>query len=66
VAPPESVADWKFLLPLGNMLLGLKLGQEKYLLYAICLHLMVMVRFRIFYKMQDEVRDVLVRHLQAP
>ncbi|CEJ00578.1 hypothetical protein RMCBS344292_14630 [Rhizopus microsporus] len=65
-ASSESVAAWKSLLPLGDMLLGLKLGQEQYLLYGICLRLMAMMRFRIFSKIQGEVRGVLVRHLEAP
>ncbi|RCH84382.1 hypothetical protein CU097_007136 [Rhizopus azygosporus] len=66
MAPPESVAAWKSLLPLGDMLLAKLQAQEQYLLYGICLRLMAMVRFRIFNKMQGEVRSVLVRHLQAP
>ncbi|PHZ17243.1 uncharacterized protein RHIMIDRAFT_288181 [Rhizopus microsporus ATCC 52813] len=52
VAPSELVAAWKSLLPLGDMLLAKLKAQEQYLLYGICLHLMPMVRFRVFNKMQ--------------
>ncbi|CEG84391.1 hypothetical protein RMATCC62417_18200 [Rhizopus microsporus] len=65
-APSESAAAWKSLLPLGDMFLAKLQAQEQYLLYGICLRLMAMVRFRIFSKMQDEVRGALVRHLEAP
>ncbi|CEG80258.1 hypothetical protein RMATCC62417_14620 [Rhizopus microsporus] len=64
--PSESVTAWKALLPLGKMLLANLKAQEQYLLYGICLRLVAMVRFRIFDKMQGEVRGVLARHLQAP
>lgn len=53
--PSETVTAWKALLPLGDMLLANLKAQEQYLLYSICLHLVAMVRFGIFNKIQGEV-----------